>query len=94
MIRIKEDDYKRKVVVSETWKFCCNTLSRQSSKYDATLYTGTIIEISSLLIKYNLRMYKNNTENIIGAAVTDRLKSESVVEGIEVKQIEEYIPNK
>ena len=41
-----------------------------------------------------LRMYKNNTENIIGAAVTDRLKSESVVEGIEVKQIEEYISNK
>ena len=41
-----------------------------------------------------LRMYKNITENIIGAAVTDRLKSESVVEGIEVKQIEEYISNK
>lgn len=39
-----------------------------------------------------LRMYGGNTKNIIGAAVTDKTKSRATVEGIEVRQIEEYIP--
>lgn len=38
-----------------------------------------------------LRMYSDNTENIIGAAVTDISKSNLLVENIEVRQIEEYI---
>lgn len=39
-----------------------------------------------------LRMFSGHTENIIGAAVTDKTKSRLSVENIEVKQIEEYMP--